>query len=328
LARPAACLRTDEILETQHSDPRPVKQHIYVRWGRMSSENAAQDDSPWWRRATDGWDRVEVSTLHPNLLTERDYRFDPRTTAASPRGIPAAGVLTQLGPNVTFPRERVRAARWLEIFACRDFTAPDPSMVFMPPYTDDPARGGSCQHCHTAIDPAAIHFKRLEVEDDRPRHGVGYANLGGIGDWAWRRTVQPSFTDSKSPGGVFWFQPYGRWHVNFIPDTLLTPVTAAQIAANPDTRFIDFLPPGERLFGLESDGTVGPLGFGKLLERSGELDRCAVSRIFERFVGRPLDPTREAAAQTALAGEFRAKGRKVKALIRSLLTSDEFRRGL
>jgi hypothetical protein len=318
---------SDLVIGSYTVAPRKL-QHVYVRWGRMNSENAAQDDSSWWRKATDGWDRVEVSTLHPNLLSERDYKFDPRSGAGYPRGIPVAGVLTQLGPNVTFPRERVRAARWLETFACRDFTAPDPAMVFMPPYTNDPARGGSCQHCHTAIDPAAIHFKRLEVEDDTPRHGVGFANFGGIGDWAWRRTFQASFADAKSPGGVFWFQPYGRWNANFIPDTLLTPSTAAQVAANPDTRFIDFLPPGERLFGLESDGTVGPLGFGKLLERSGELDRCAVARTFERFMGRPLDLTREAAAHTAMVADFKANGRKVKALIRSIVASDEFRRGL
>lgn len=304
-------------------------QHLYVRWGRMNSDNAAVSDaSMWWKSATTSWDKVVVETLHPNLIAQRSYTFDPRVDMTAPRGTPAAGVLTQLGPSSWFPRERVRAARWLETFACRNFTAPDPSVVFMPPYTDDPARQGACQHCHQTIDPAAIHFKRLEIEDEMPHHGVGHANFGGIGSWQWRRSGTVSFPDANSPGGIYWRQPYGRWNVSFIANTFLTPVTPAQLMANADARFLDFLPPGERLFGQASDGTIGPLGFGKLLVSSGELDRCAVQRVFERFMGRKLDVTRESAREAALVQQFVSGGRKVKPLVRSLLASDEFKRGL
>jgi len=308
--------------------PRHLR-HLYVRWGRINSNNAARlDASTWWRSATDTWDRVELESLHPNLLSDRAYRFDPRTDDGAPRGIPAAGVLTQLGPSVWYLRERVRAARFLEIFACRNFTAPDPSLVFTPPYTDDPYRQGTCQHCHTTLDPAAIHFKRLEVEDDTPRSGVGHANLGGVGTWQWRQTTAPSFADPGSPGGVFWYQPYGRWAVNFRPGTFLTPVTPARVMMNADARFLDFLPAGERLFGLESDGTVGPLGFGKLLVASGEFDRCAVHKLFETFMGRPLDVSREGPLEAELVQSFVSGDRRVKPWVKALLQTDEFRRGL
>lgn len=303
-------------------------QHMYVRWARMNPDNAALvDASNWWQTATDGWDEVELESLHPNLLSQRDYKFDPRTNPGSVQGVGAAGVLTQLGPNVWYPRERVRAARWLEIFACRNFTAPDPSVTFNA-FDGDPYSSGTCQHCHTTIDPAAIHFKRLEVEDDTPRYGTGHINFGGVGVWEWRRTWAPSFADSQSPGGVFWYQPYGRWHVSFAPDTFLTPVNPSQLMTNEDTRFLDFLPPGSTLFGRESDGTIGPLGFGKLLVESGEFDRCAVQTLFARFMGRKLDLTKEAALETALVETFTQNGRQVKPLIRALVKSDEFRRGL
>ncbi|MBL8951784.1 MAG: hypothetical protein JNK82_13460 [Myxococcaceae bacterium] len=318
---------TDLVLGTYTVAPRAL-QHLYVRWGRNNTDNAMMDLSSWWRSADDTWKQVEVPSLHPNLLAERQYSFDPRTDDGAPRGVPAAGVLTMLGPNVWYPRERVRAARWLEILACRNFTAPDPSVVFTPAFNGDPYASGSCQHCHRTIDPAAIHFKRLEVEDDTPRHGVGHANFGGIGSWQWRRTTQPGFADAKSPGGYFWYQPYGRWHVNFAPDTFLTPVPAARIMANADARFLDFLPAGEKLFGLEGDGTIGPLGFAKLLVQSGEYDRCAVDRLFERFMGRPLDLTKEGATETALTTQFVQGGRKVKPFIKQLLLSDEAARGL
>ena len=303
-------------------------QHIYARWGRMNSDNASFDSAGWWKTATDSWDKVTFQSIQPNLLDVRTYTFDPRTNAGSPLGVPSAGILTQLGPNVWYPRERVRAARWLETFACRAFTAPDPSLVFMPAYTNDPARGGTCQHCHTTIDPAAIHFKRLEVEEDTPRHGLGHMNFGGIGDSQWRKTFQTSFADANSPGGIFWFQPYGRWNANFVPGTFLTPVPPSQIMTNPDARFLDFLPAGETLFGQQSDGTIGPLGFGKLIVASGEFDKCAVQTLHARFIGRRFDPTNEAALETQLVQAFTQGGRKVKPLIKLLLQSDEFKRGL
>lgn len=303
-------------------------QHLYARWGRMNSDNASFDNATWWKSATDDWQKVTFESIHPNLLSSRTYSFDPRTDDGSPLGVPAAGVLTQLGPNVWYPRERVRAARWLEIFACRNFTAPDPSVVFTPAYTNDPARGGSCQHCHTTIDPAAIHFKRLEVEEDTPRHGLGHVNFGGIGDWQWRKTNQPSFADVNSPGGRFWYQPYGRWNVSFVGDTFLTPVPPSRISVNADARFLDFLPAGETLFGLTSDGTMGPLGFAKLVVQSGEFDRCAVQTVFQRVMGRKLDVTRETALETKLVEDFKANDRKVKALIKIIVQSPEFGRGL
>jgi hypothetical protein len=319
---------TDLVNGTYTVAPRQL-QHLYVRWGRMNSDNATVSDmAQWWKTATDNWDKVEQPALNPSLLPDRTYLFDPRTDMGSPRGVPAAGVLTLLGPNVWYPRERVRAARWLEIFACRNFTAPDPAIVFMPPFNGDPERSGSCQHCHQTIDPAAIHFKRLEVEDDTPRHGQGYVNFGGIGSWQWRQTAQASFADPNSPGGIFWYQPYGRWNVSFAHDTFLTPVTAAGIMANPDARFLDFLPPGNQLFGLESDGTIGPLGFGKLVVASGEIDRCAVDKLFARFMGRPLDVTLETSTENQLINQFVQGGRAVGPFVKVLLKSDEFGRGL
>lgn len=303
-------------------------QHVYARWGRMNSDNASFDSAAWWKSATDGWDKVTFQSINPHLLDVRTYTFDPRVDDGAPAGIPSAGVLTQLGPNVWYPRERVRAARWLETFACRNFTAPDPSLVFMPPYTNDPAKGGTCQHCHTTIDPAAIHFKRLEVEEDTPRHGLGHMNLGGVGDWQWRKTFQTSFVDPMSAGGVFWFQPYGRWNANFVAGTFLTPVPPSRIMTNPDARFLDFLPAGETLFGQASDGTIGPLGFGKLILASGEFDKCAVQTLHQRFIGRRFDPANEALLEAQLVQAFTQGGRKVKPLIKLLLQSDEFKRGL
>jgi hypothetical protein len=310
-------------------------QHVYWRWGRMNGD-ASLDANPWWRTASDRWEPVVAETLNPRLLRRRTYTYDPRTEDGEPLGIPAAGVLTQLGPQSWFPRERVRAARYLEIFACRSFAAPDPSIVFTPAYTRDPYSEGTCQHCHKTLDPAAIHFKRLEVEDDGNSNGQGFPNLGGVGMGRWG-VDRRCYTDANAPGGINWRQPYGRWHANFISNTFLTPVPESRFGppcqtgapiGNPDARLLDFLPRGQTLFGLESDGTIGPLGFGKLLVQSGEFDRCAVRHVFERFAGRPLDLATEGPLERELVTAFTGNDRRVKDLIRLIVQRDEFRRGL
>jgi len=99
-------------------------------------------------------------------------------------------------------------------------------------------------------------------------------------------------------------------------------------AANPSARFIDFLPPEQSLLGEQSDGTVGPLGFGKLLMASGAFDRCAVRRLHERFVGRDLDPATEAGYLDALVEGFIAGDRKARPFIKLLTQTASFRRGL
>jgi hypothetical protein len=121
--------------------------------------------------------------------------------------------------------------------------------------------------------------------------------------------------------------PYVRWVSAFDHDLVISPVTAEQIKAHPNARFLDFLPADQKLFGLASDGTIGPLGFGKLLVQSGEFDACVARRLYERFLGRKLDPAVEAGFIARLATDFVAGGRTMRSFIRHLFHLEEFRRG-
>lgn len=309
-------------------------QAMYVGMARTNSKYTALDtDDTWWRpekrtgvadpehdpKDPLAWREFVVETRYPMLLSlagdkpsgdlSRTYTFDPRTNPGEPEGIPAAGVLTMAGPNSTFPRERVRAARWLEAFACRNFMPPPADAKFNE-YQRDPAREGTCQHCHTSIDPAAIYFKRWTFG------GGNLSIIAGLGPWRMK-DFRYSFD-----------QPRARFELAFLPDTLLTPVTKVQIDANPDTRLIDFLPPDETLFGVAGDGTIGPLGFGKILIKSGEFDRCVVQKLYQQIVGRPLDPGTEKAYLDSLSEQFVKGNRGARAFIRVVMRSPEFRRGL
>jgi hypothetical protein len=276
---------------------------VYYRNARMNGANAFLDDDPWFREfeSDTQWKQVRFEEMHPNLLSDRDIRFDPRTEDGTPPGVPAAGVLSTLAANYAFPRERVRGARWLETFACRDFTPP-PADVEFHPYQRDPGTEGVCEHCHQLIDPAAMHFKRM--------YGGG-AQLGGIGDWS---LLELPANDRYRDRSLSTFEY----------DTLMTPVDTVRLEENPDAALIDFLPENYTLFGRTGDGTIGPLGFAKLLVTSGEFDRCMVRRVHELVTGRDLVPGRDDPTIEAFVESFVADDRKVKALIVAILRSDGF----
>jgi hypothetical protein len=72
----------------------------------------------------------------------------------------------------------------------------------------------------------------------------------------------------------------------------------------------------------------GPLGFAKLIVASGAFDRCVVRQLHKAIIGRDVDPAREAGYLDALTTRFVDDGRRVRPLVRHLIASDLFQRGL
>lgn len=208
-------------------------------------------------------------------------------------------------------RERVRGARALEMFACENFVPPPPTAHF-DPYINDPAGGGPCVHCHARIDPASIHFRRFMRTSMS-----GYPILGVSHFGRWDLPEYPFLGD-----------PWERMRRLWLPGTRMTPVSPDIAAAEPESRFIDFLPPDQTLYGQVSDGTIGPLGFSKMVIGSGRFDRCMVRRLHTRIVGRDVDPTSESGYLDTLVSAFIAQDRQVRPFVRHLLTTDAFKRGL
>jgi hypothetical protein len=319
-------------------------QALYARMGRQNSDNKKIDsNSIWWQPAKDkaprdplheeandplAWREFVVATLNPNILSltpgdapsgdlNRSYAFDPRTSKEPLKGLPAAGVLTSMGFLSSFARERPRAARALEMFACKEFTPPDANITF-PPFDKDPATSGTCINCHQTIDPAAMYFKRWDFGNN---YYVPAPFMPDVGPWM---VTKDQLSKQYPWSGL----PFIRWAETWLPNTVLTPVTQADIDAHPNVVFLDALPPGETYLGVPSDGTVGPFGFAKILVQSGEFDRCAASRLYERFVGRPLDKGKEAIYMKTLTQKFVDGGRKVRPFVKYLTMLDEFRRGI
>lgn len=316
---------------------------MYLRSGRMDPANARLDDLEWWKPSSWSsvvdplhqqgdplaWTEFVPHSLNPAMLSltpndavasgeaalQRKYAFDPRVQTGSPEGMPTAGVLSTWSALGIFPRERVRGARWLEVFACRDFIPPTQEQAAkLGSYRRDPATEGVCQHCHEALDPASIFFKRWGFANG------GVTVVGGLGPW--KSTTQAA----TAP-----FSPFHRWKGSFLPNTILTPVTEAQLVDNPDSMFLDFQPADAperfKLFKQPSDGTIGPLGFGKQLVASGNFDRCFVERMYESFVGIELDRNADNAVIADLVRSFESNGRKLKPFVREMMQRPEVRRG-
>lgn len=322
-------------------------QHWYLRFGRQTGlYNAKLDQNTSWFHPSDSaprdprhpdtsdrdaWREFVPEKLAPQLLSlsggqpsndlSRTLRWDPRTDPGPAPGLPVAGILTTAGFNSSFSRERPRAARALEIFTCRQFTPPPPEQHFSP-VGDDLAKTGPCQQCHVAMDPVAMTFKRWNFSG-------AYVPLPRLVDLADLPVPADLFDPKKDYPYSDWLRTLGgyRWKMNWLPATTLTPATKEQIDSAPRTLFVDTIPDSYTLFGQHNDGTMGPLGFAKILLGSGEFDRCAAQRLYERIVGRKLDPAREPLFLQDLGLRFAQEGRKVRPFVRYLLTTNDFKRG-
>lgn len=316
----------------------------YLRLARRTGAYPElDDDTTWWKPSLDkgprdpehtdpddpwAWREFVVEELTPFLLAatpgktasgdlSRTFTWDPRKDTGPSPGIAAAGVLTMPGVNSSFVRERPRAARFLEIFACQKFTPPPPALNLGAPGVDI-AKTGTCQHCHKLMDPVAVAFKRWDYDNS---NYIPFAMLVDVGPWE---------VTTDQLGGQYPYNgnPFSRWVGAWIPGTVLTPIDPADVEKNPGALADDTIPKSYEILGVHPDGTSGPLGFGKVLVTSGAFDRCAAQRLYERFVGHPLDPERENVYIAALADEFVKGGRKVRPFVKSLFGKPEFRRGL
>jgi hypothetical protein len=291
-------------------------------------------DDAWWQPAKfkgalhdplheagdpTAWREFDLPTISRVFIAERDYRYDPRVDKGPMKGLPAAGMLTGIGFLSAQPRERLRAARLLEQLACEVLSPP--SGQNFNPYLSDPASEGPCQNCHRRIDPAAIHFKRY-AKAGQAFEGFGASYpMPNVGSWhfspIWRTAVYP-----------YLGEPFAQWNRWYKAGSKLTPVTQAEVDADPMVVFIDFLPPDQTLLNQVSDGTVGPLGFAKLIVAAGAYDRCVVRHLHQLVLGRDVDPATEAGYLDKLTADFVANGRLARPLVKALTRSPLFSRGL
>lgn len=328
---------TDLILGDYLVGPTRI-QASYIMHGLRAGDRSQLHEDSWWNPASSkfqsalrdplhtapddqhSWREYKPHEFDSAFLSDRHYTFDPRTTREAMEGLPVAGILTGFSILAAYPRERLRAARMMETLACDVFDPPSAKQQFNE-YTRDPATEGTCQHCHARLDPAAIHFKRFGKRGHGGEGCCAEYMMPGIDTWVlpdgWRAE------NSQQRG-----EPYSQWRRWYEPDTVLTPVTQAEVDFNDNAVFIDFLPSGQTLYGQESDGTVGPLGFARMIVNSGAFDRCVVNHIHHAVMGRPIDPANESGYLDSLTAHFVSQDRNIRKFWIGLMKSELFRRGI
>lgn len=326
---------TDLVLGDYLVGPTKV-QAAYVVQALRGGRLELLQDSSWWspaqfngapvdpEHAADdplAWREYKQHERNPFLLAQRDYKYDPRVQTEPVEGIPSAGMLTSMGVLAAWPRERLRAARLLEVLGCEVFSPPSADQEFNV-YREDPATEGGCQHCHRRLDPAAIHFKRFAKAGSASEGWGASYYMPGVGSrWHW----SDAWLKGQYP---YHGEPFSHWNRWYTAGTKMTPVTPEQVQANNEAVFIDFLPPDQTLLGQVSDGTIGPLGFGKLLVQSGAFDRCMVRQVHKVVLGRDIDPAAESGYLELWVSRFVAADRSVRSLIKAMIKDDLFGRGI
>ncbi len=311
-------------------------QAAYVMQAIAGGDTSLLEDDSWWRPSTfakapvdpahqsgdpKAWREYTVSKRNTFFLADRDYTFDPRKDKGMARGFPSAGMLTSLGFLDAYPRERLRAARAPRGAGVRAAPAAWQRREVQPLQDRSRSRGPMPRTATRASTP------RPSISSATPRPACP------------SRVSAPS-TTCPAPGrvgsgircggrahGPTCGEPFAQWNKWYRPGSRLTPATEAEADENPYALFLDFLPPDDTLLGQTSDGTIGPLGFAKMIVAAGAFDRCVVRRVHERIMGRDIDPTTESGYLDTLTGEFVSGGRLVRPFVKSLTQSIYFRKG-
>lgn len=244
------------------------------------------------------------SGLSPHLA--QDWRW------IEDRGPHAAGILTMPVFLTKFGSRRSRAHVLYQAFLCRDFTSSNQGL--RPSTNPNLMVRDGCRDCHETLEPMAAYFARIQESDwtylppDRVPLRYSGCRLGDAGvpvngppmDGGLAvncsSLYDPAFGDGDA--GTLW----GAY-----PDLAVAgkvdPATGAALA----------------------HADLGPLGLAREILESGEFDACVSKQVAEAFLRRALVPDDDG-LKAALVAAFSGAGRKPRAMVKALLTSDAYLR--
>jgi hypothetical protein len=236
------------------------------------------------------------------LVDEGEPLFDParlppdllvndvdRWDRIDDRGPRAAGVLTMPVFLTKYASRRARAAAVHQALLCKSFVAGTGDLA--PSDEPDLTKRAGCATCHATLEPLAAYFARVPETD-----------------WSF---LPPSAFPVESP---------------------LCKKNALGKAAGFCGPFYDpaF---GDGTSGLlrgayasEAHADAGPSALGAEIAASPDFAGCAVERVASAFLGRPLDAD-DAALSAALRETFVRGGYRMRALVRAILASPQYRDG-
>ncbi len=239
---------------------------------------------------------IDVSVLPDLAFTDVD------TWVEVPLGDQHSGVFTSPAYLLRFMTNRARANRFWNDFLCQPFVAPEGGLpdVADAAATLDLSERAGCNYCHALLEPAAAYWGRwspsgaawLDPAEFEP-YDADCAVCGESGascpDVCVRYYVTDVLSEEESPF-VGWMKAY------------------------------EFLSPG-----LELHVEQGPELLVETGIADGRLPRCVATRTAGWLLGRPLTSADDAWVDS-LATTFTTSNFDYKALVRAVVSSDDYRR--
>lgn len=221
------------------------------------------------------------------------------------RGPQHSGVLTTPSFLYRFPTYRSRVNEFYEAFLCKSFVpAPGGSL----PSPDDAcnrennlAKRCGCNYCHATIEPTGAHWGRYGERvaqylspEQFPRFDPKCRDCALSGD-----------TNCGGECAQYVMQAYDGDGANSLG------LLKTYLYRTPEEE-------------LNIEG--GPQTLVQRMMQTGDLERCAVKRIWNEFLGRPMSAEEQRLYLQPLADDFLTSGHRLKALIQRVLTTDAYRR--
>ena len=257
-------------------------------------------------RDTQGVGVLAITTpVEKDVVPAVPYAADPTVFTEYIRGENASGILTTPGFLYRFPTYRARVAQFFEAFLCKSFVPPADAIAPDPEdgcnRENNLAKRCGCNYCHATIEPTGAHWGRYGernaqylTPDVFPKYDAKCRDCALAGN-----------TTCDNECGNYVMQAYDGDGANSL-GLLKTYLYRTQEE--------------------EPNIVGGPKLLVERMLQTGDLERCAVKRVFEEFTGRPMAKQEEELYLRQLVDGFVKDGHNLKALIQRVVTSDAYRR--
>ncbi len=216
-----------------------------------------------------------------------------------------SGVLTTPSFLYRFPTQRARVNHFYAAFLCKAFTPPDNARQ---PAAEDAcnrennlAKRCGCNYCHATIEPTGAHWGRYAERAALFLHPEQFPRY----DPKCRDCALSGNTSCGGECGQYVMQAYDGDGANSLGMLKTYLYRTADEERN-----------------IES----GPALLVERMLQTGDLERCAVRRVWQEFLGRPMSAEEQRMYLQPLADDFARDGHRFKALIERVVMSDAYRR--
>jgi hypothetical protein len=215
-----------------------------------------------------------------------------------------SGVLTTPSFLYRFPTQRARVNHFYEAFLCKTFV---PSSDPLPPPEDNCnrennlARRCGCNYCHATIEPTGAHWGRFDERGATFLNPERYPRF----DPKCRDCALAGDTNCGGECAQYVMQAYDGDGANSLG------MLKTYLYRTADE---------------ESNIQSGPQLLVERMLQTGDLERCAVKRVWTEFLGRPMSTEEQRLYLQQLSDDFAHNNHSLKTLIQKLLMTDAYRR--